>query len=548
MSGRLLRAALCILCGWVLLSLWTYGEPASGQEKQEKERRQEEQEDYYQKWLREDVTYIITQAERDVFEKLVTDEERDQFIEQFWRRRDPDMRTPNNEFKEEHYRRVAYANERFASGVPGWKTDRGRIYIIHGEPVEIEKHYSGESYQRPSHEGGGFTSVVPFEIWRYHYIEGLGPDVEIEFVDPTRTREFRLARNPWEKDELLVVPGAGPTIAESLGLMERGDHPYFTYTNRDQYPGMSYRAEDNPFTRYEKLVTLQSPKEIKYNDLKALVVSDTYYDNLPVTTRHDYFQLNPRRTLAVVSLEIDNRNLSFNLENGAYVARVALYGIVTSITNEVLTEFDHELITSYSPDEIERGRNSRSIYQKVIPVDSRIRHRIDLVVKDLVGNNVGVSRKAILPPGSTEGLATSSMILSDHIVPLGEIPQEDEMFVIGDVKVRPNLSGVFQVENPLGVYLHVYNAAVDQASGQPHLNVEYQLLKDGEVVFSESDEGGQSVYYFSSSRVVLIKGLSVSDLEPGSYQLKVRVEDEVRQKELAVTESLRLEKSGQATD
>ncbi|HSR50479.1 MAG TPA: GWxTD domain-containing protein [Acidobacteriota bacterium] len=545
MSRRSICIIACLMTLCALTVSWSLGSAAPAQEQ---DRRQEESEDYYQKWLREDVTYIITQAERDVFQKLATDEERDQFIEQFWQRRDPDLRDGVNEFKEEHYRRIAYANEHFASGVPGWKTDRGQIYIIHGAPAEIEKHYSGESYQRPSHEGGGFTSVVPFEIWRYRYIEGLGPDVEIEFVDPTRTREFRLARSPWEKDEMLIIPGAAPTTAESLGLMERGDHPYFTYTNRDTYPGMHYRAEDNPFTRYEKLVKIQSPTEIKYKDLKALVTVDTRYENLPFTTRHDYFHLNDQSTLAVVTLEIDNANLSFNLENGIYVAHIALYGLVTSITNRVHSEFDHELVVAYGPNDIERGRQGRSIYQKVVAVENKMRYRMDLVVKDLTANNVGVVRKAILPPARQESLSASSMILSDHIVPLEQIPEDDDMFVIGDVKVRPNLEGTFETVNPLGVYLHVYNTGLDQASRQPHLRVEYQLLKGDEVVLSEADEKGESVYYFSSDRVVLIKGLSVSGLEPGSYRLKVKVDDQVLEQSVSVSEPLRLEKSPHATD
>ncbi len=104
----------------------------------EKERRKREEKlrkelmTPYRKWLNEDVTYIITEEERATFKRLQTDEEREQFIEQFWLRRDPTPDSIENEYKEEHYRRIAYANEHFASGIPGWKTDRGRIYIEYG--------------------------------------------------------------------------------------------------------------------------------------------------------------------------------------------------------------------------------------------------------------------------------------------------------------------------------------------------------------------------------------------------------------------------------
>src|SRR5579871_4360537 len=153
----------------------------------------------YKKWLQEEVPYIITDEERSAFLRLQTNEEREQFIEAFWQRRDPTPDTVENEFKEEHYRRIAYANERFSSGIPGWRTDRGRMYIMYGPPDQIEDHSSGGSYQRPIEEGGGETSTYPFQQWRYRYIEGIGNDVNIEFVDPTMTGEYRMTMDPTEK-------------------------------------------------------------------------------------------------------------------------------------------------------------------------------------------------------------------------------------------------------------------------------------------------------------------------------------------------------------
>src|ERR1700751_3471820 len=171
----------------------------------------------YKKWLNEDVVYIISPEERSAFVHLTTNEEREQFIEQFWQRRNPDPDSAENTFKEEHYRRIAYANERFASGIPGWKTDRGRIYITYSPPDEIESHPSGGSYERPMEEGGGETSTYPFEQWRYRYIDGIGNNIIIEFVDPTMSGEYRRTMDPSEKDALLYVPGAGLTLMESMG-------------------------------------------------------------------------------------------------------------------------------------------------------------------------------------------------------------------------------------------------------------------------------------------------------------------------------------------
>src|SRR5579862_4879951 len=188
------------------------------QRKRQEEKLRKELETPYRKWLNEDVTYIITDEERQAWKRLSTDDEREQFIEQFWLRRDPTPDTEENEFKEEHYRRIAYANEHFASGIPGWKADRGRMYIMYGPPDEIDDHSSGGTYDRPIEEGGGTTSTFPFEDWRYRYIEGVGSNIKIEFVDPSMSGEFRMTMDPSEKDALTYVPGAGLTLMEQMGL------------------------------------------------------------------------------------------------------------------------------------------------------------------------------------------------------------------------------------------------------------------------------------------------------------------------------------------
>jgi GWxTD domain-containing protein len=197
----------------------------------------------YTKWVTEDVAYIISDAERAAFKNLQSDPEREHFIEQFWLRRDPTPGTPENEMKEEHYRRIAYTNEHFAAAVPGWKTDRGRIYISYGPPDEKESHPSGGTYRRPAQEGGGVTTTVPFEQWLYHFIDGVGTNVIIEFVDPGMTGEYRMTTDPSAKDALMVVPRekAGATVQPmipggvliSVPLAAYGDHKVTVYGRID---------------------------------------------------------------------------------------------------------------------------------------------------------------------------------------------------------------------------------------------------------------------------------------------------------------------------
>ena len=186
----------------------------------------------YKKWLDEDVRWIITDEERSAFKQLSNDEERDAFIEAFWQRRDPTPDTAENEFKEEHYQRMAYANEHFAAGIPGWKTDRGRIYIMYGKPDEIDSHPSGGTYERPIEEGGGETSTFPFEDWRYRYLEGVGQEIIIEFVDNCMCGDYHMTMDRSEKDALKYTPNGGLTLYESLGQASKTDR--FTHGGFEQ--------------------------------------------------------------------------------------------------------------------------------------------------------------------------------------------------------------------------------------------------------------------------------------------------------------------------
>src|ERR1700761_7166562 len=177
----------------------------------------------WKKWMNEDVLYIITDEEKRAFKQLKTDEERQSFVESFWLRRDPTPDTEENEYKEEHYRRIAYANDHFASGIPGWKTDRGMIYIKYGPADEIDSHPSGGTYERPMEEGGGETSTYPFEDWRYRYLEGVGQEINIEFVDTCMCGDYHMTIDRSEKDALKYVPGAGLTQNEEMGQSTKAD-------------------------------------------------------------------------------------------------------------------------------------------------------------------------------------------------------------------------------------------------------------------------------------------------------------------------------------
>src|ERR1700752_1756447 len=247
----------------------------------------------YRQWLNEDVVYIISPEERQAFLQLDTNEEREQFIEQFWLRRSSNPDLPDNDFKEEHYRRIAYANEHFASGIPGWKTDRGRMYIMWGPADEVESHPMGGTYDRPIEEGGGSTSTYPFETWRYRYIEGIGNEVILEFVDPTMSGEYRLTTNPDEKDALLHVDGLGLTLDEQLNGGNKGDR--ITGIGPGAYRGNALgnapTRNNNQFDRLELMTKVFRPPEIKFKDLETIVTTRLSYNLLPFDFRTDFIRV-----------------------------------------------------------------------------------------------------------------------------------------------------------------------------------------------------------------------------------------------------------------
>ena len=525
------KPVLLMLCLCLVPEFLVGQRRAEGQNKQ----RIEEAEDYYRKWLDEDIVYIITPEEKAVFKRLTTTEEKDNFIEQFWLRRDDDATTADNPFKQEHYRRIAYANEHFASGYPGWLTDRGRIYITLGEPDQIEYHSSGETYDRPLNEGGGMTTTFPYQVWRYRHVEGVGTNVILEFVDRTLSGEFRLAVHPDEKDVLWNTDAGGPTLLEQLEMAKKRDRGTL-----QQQLGFE-RERDSAFIRYETYAKVLSPPKIRYTDLQQVVDTNIHYADLPFMTRDDYIGLNEKQVLVLVSLQVNNKDLTFQDENGAHAAQLAVYGIVTSIAKRVIFEFDDDIETRFNARSLDAALEQSSVYQKIIPIDRKGRYKISLVVKDLNSDKIGVVERAIKPPAyRADTLASSSLILSESI---RTVPPSAEMFVLGDLKVRPNLTGEFLSSNPLGIYFQIYNAEVDQTTGVPDLAVEYRILRGREVLAESLDSEGESIQFQSGARVVLVKGLSLKRLAAGAYKVQVRTTDRISGEDLLVEEDFKVVES-----
>ena len=476
----------------------------------------------YKDWLDKDVTYIITEEERRAFKKLQTDDERERFIEEFWRRRDPDPDTDENEYKEEYYERIAYANEHFASGIPGWKTDRGRIYIMYGKPDERETHPMGGSYERPSWEGGGSTTTYPFEIWFYRYLAGVGSGVEIEFVDPTGSGEYRIARNPFEKDALAMVPGAGLTLSEQLGLSTKADR----ITGMHGIGNSNYqREQDSPFSRLQLLADLNRPPQVKFNDLATAVNTGVVEENpLNFDVRVDFFRQSDERVITAFTIQAENKDLVFQDSGGLQQARINIYGKITSVANRRVGIFEDPVITTATTEELTEARDRKSAYQKAVPLQPGT-YKVDVIVRDVASGATGIRHVGFtVPKYDSQKLSTSTLVLAAKLESLIDQPAVGQ-FVIGQTKVIPNVSGTYRRGQPVGVYMQVYNAGIDQTTLRPAVDVEYALLKDGKELGKQMEDWrGLSD---SGQRLTLARLIDSSGLTPGDYELAIRIRDRV---------------------
>jgi len=489
----------------------------------------------YKKWLDEDVVYIITDEERAAFKQLSNDEERDNFIEAFWQRRDPTPDTEENEFKEEHYQRIAYANEHFAAGVPGWKTDRGRIYIVFGKPDEIESHPSGGTYERPMEEGGGETSTYPFEQWRYRYIEGIGQEVIIEFVDTCMCGEYHMTLDRSEKDALLYTPNAGLTLWEQMGMANKADR--FTGNGLERLGAgpESAMVASKEFDRLEQFAKLQQAPKIKFADLEESVNSKIILNPMPFDVRWDFVKVTGDTVLVPVTIQMKNRDITFSNKDGVQRGTVNIFGRLSTLTGKIVQTFEDTVQVDVPAELLPRTAENASVYWKALPLRPG-RYKLYVAVKDVNGDRKGVwSRSVVVPEYADDKLSTSSLIVADQMEPVPTKAIGTGSFVIGTTKVRPRVApsdgkpAVFKRDHDqkLNFWMQVYNLGVDEKTHKPSATIEYDITNmttNKPVVQKvESTETMGNL----GDQVTLQKSIASANLQPGVYKIEIKVDDKI---------------------
>jgi GWxTD domain-containing protein len=495
----------------------------------------------YKKWLDEDVRWIITDEELSAFKKLTTNAERDTFIEGFWQRRDPTPDTAENEYKEEHYRRIAYANEHYAAGMPGWRTDRGRIYVMFGPPTSIDTHPMGGPYQRSAEEGGGQTTTFPFEVWRYRYLEGIGQEIEIEFVDDCGCGAYEMTLDRSKKDALLHVPNAGLTTMEEMGMANKADRFRGGLESIGEGP-FNKSNQTKQFDRMETFAKLNRAPDIKFKDLQNELVTHKFRTNLlPFDVQVDFVKLTSDTVLVPITLQVPLKGLTFANKDGIQRAVVNVYGQLTKLSGQIVQTFEETLRKDIPAELLEKEINNVSLYWKALPMRPGL-YRLDVVMKDVNSDKTGIfSRSYTVPDFGDEKLTSSTLILADQMEPVPAREIGTGNFVIGTNKVRPKVQpsdgkpASFTKKEKVNFWLQVYNLGLDQKTNKPSATVEYQVVNTATnqhvLDFTETTAQMGNV----GEQVTLGRTLQLSQLDPGVYQVTIKVNDQISKQTISPT-------------
>jgi GWxTD domain-containing protein len=496
----------------------------------------------YKSWLEQDVPYIISDEETKSFKTLRNDEEREAFIEQFWLRRNPNPDSPDNEFREEHYRRIAYANEHFAAGKPGWKTDRGHIYISFGKPDSIDAHPSGGMYERPMDEGGGETSTFPFETWHYRYLEGIGENIDIEFVDTCQCGDYHFTIDRSEKDALLHVPGAGQTMAEELGQAKKADRFQGGLESLGLGKGAGTMAQSKEFDRIELAQKLFAPPPIKFADLENFISEHKLITGpvFPFDVRTDFIKVTENTVLVPVTLQLKNRDITFVTKDGVAKGVVNILGKVTTLTHKTVQTFEDTVQVEQPAELLEKSLDRKSVYWKAIPLLPGL-YRLDIAIKDVNNpDHIGLYGSSLeVPTYHDEKLATSSLILADEMNTVSSREIGAGACVIGNTHICPRVSPnratpvSFKRGQLLSFWMQIYNLGIDDATKSNQATVTYQITQTatGAVIFQKELESKDLGAH--SDQLTVEKTLPMAGLEPGKYQVTIKVNDTISKQEIA---------------
>lgn len=477
----------------------------------------------YKKWLEEEVVYIITPTERDVFRKLTTDRQREGFIEAFWKQRDPTPGTPRNEFKDEHYRRLAYANEFYGRGTPrpGWMTDRGRIYIILGPPRNIETFDT-------------IMSVHPAEIWFYSgdTSYGLPPAFNVIFFKKEGMGEYILF-SP-------VNDGPRALIAEDLGESARDDRetyqrlvnlaPVLAPQTLSLIPGERVMPGSTSLASTRLLATVFSYPQKKVEDTYAQALLK-YKDIIEVDYSANYIGSDYLVNIAkaepgyfFLQYSVEPKKISVDSYGDRYSTNFELDGRISDAQGNTIFQYTKEIGLNFTAGQLkDLGETSMAIQDMVPLVPGAF--RFDLLVKNTISKEFTSLEENITVPGENAALFLSPLLLGYKLEAGADESGDFVPFKTAQGQLLCPARKTFTPKETLYVFFQAFGLTPEVRS-RGQLAVSF-LRK--EAPFLTKTRG---IIEFRGGQDILLE-FPLAAFPPDYYKVKVSVRDESRKEILS---------------
>jgi len=474
---------------------------------------------FYKAWLEEDVVYIITKKEREVFRQLNSNQERDLFIEAFWKQRDPTPGTRRNEFKDEHSRRIEYANKMFGHGTskPGWKTDRGKIYIILGKPS------TSESYGALEH------NLVPLEVWFYqgNFGPGIPASFYMVFFKEWGIGDYILyspVRHGPQK--LLETFDVNPNKALSI---LRQVNPELANVARSLIPGQTAPLDARTALPSEVLLNSinvlpqkriddhYADKLLKYRSLIEVDHSVLYVENDALVK-----VIQDEAGFFVVHYAVEPRRLSIEKYEDNYSANLEVFGKITSLEGKTIYQFEKQISLDFDEEEVAAMQSKLFSFQDsfpLIPGD----FRFDLLMKNTVSREFSSLEKDIQIPQPSDAPEISSIILSRDIERIVSPGKALRPFQLGPVRASPSATNAFFPGDDLNICFKLYGLTEEL---EQNGFLDFLIVREDQQVHSFR----KPIKEYEATEAC-VDVIPLTEFSPGHYRLEVSLHNE-SQKEI----------------
>jgi GWxTD domain-containing protein len=465
------------------------------------------------KWLEEDVVYIISRREKQVFQKLRTEREREIFTEAFWKQRDPTPGTPENEFRVEHYRRISYANRYFGrqSPLPGWKTDRGRITIILGEPNDVQKFDSGQE-------------TYPAEIWFYQgkTEAGLPPAFNIVFFKEHGSGEYKLYSPTRDGPQALLASYLGDFENVTAAFRKLKElEPALAQVSLSLIPGEESTNFGRPSLSSDLLIQqveslpgklirdTYAEKFIRYKDIIDVEYSANYMDSDSLVK-----VLRASPGLYCVHYSVEPAKLSVSQYGNKYSTTLSLNGILRDPFGKVIHQFDKTLSLEFEEDEMDRIRLQPYAIYDVFPLIPGSYELSVLLKNEDSKAFTSLERNLAIPPEGT-GTWLTPLILGYQAIKAETGANRFKPFRLGSSEILAQAGRVFLRSDRLILAFQVLGLPQDR---QSEAEILFTFLRDSETV--KSFARGIAQY---SGFPNIIEPVAVSEFSPAHYRVRVSV-------------------------